>query len=264
MPPRRTAPAEEPKPKRKGIEVNYEYQASMPNWIMNPCYWQPKDGGRPPSVYAMLCYMWCMDKVTSIYDVEDYPTLDAEGNETIGTVPMGQVLGGTPVSYSTIARNLHISWKTVQRQMEYLASVGLIRRFRGNDMQEYSFEVVRCRKPLTSKQADGSIKMGGKKYKKKEPSINPEDEDDLGGDDESTFTPEPPAPLSGRFVCPYCNAVADSAPALLKHQIEVHNEFDCVYCDCIFGQKKALTDHLVKEHGWALASNGLYRPPKPA
>jgi hypothetical protein len=182
MPPRKPAPAEEPKPKRKGIEVNYDYQTSMPNWIMDPSFWKPKDGGRPPSVYAMLSYMWCMDKVTSIYEVEDYPTLDAEGNETTGTVPMGQVLGGTPVGYSTIARNLHISWKTVQRQMEYLASVRLIRRFRGNDMQEYSFEVVRCQKPLTKKPADGSIRMGGKTYKKAQPK------EEIQSGDESEIT----------------------------------------------------------------------------
>ena len=176
----------------------------------------------------------------------------------------GVVLGGTPVSFKEIASALGCSYSTVQRATAHLVRVGLIRRQWVSMTDGYRYEVLNCRKSLSGKQADGSIKMGGKKYKKKEPSINPEDEDDLGGDDESTFTPEPPAPLSGRFVCPYCNAVADSAPALLKHQIEVHNEFDCVYCDCIFGQKKALTDHLVKEHGWALASNGLYRPPKPA
>jgi hypothetical protein len=148
-------PAVEPT-KRRGIEVNYEYGNFIPNWIMKPDLWQPDAGGRPPSVYALLCYIWLVDKVTS-------------GHDEDGT-PVGEVLGGKPIGFSTIARNLGIAWRTVQRQMAYLDDVAmLIRRTPDGESGAYSFEVMNCDKwkYLDGKQADGSVKLNGNTYTRK-------------------------------------------------------------------------------------------------
>jgi hypothetical protein len=159
------APGVEPK-QRKSIEVNYEYGNWIPNWIMRPDIWQPDDGGRPPSVYALLCYMWLVDKVTS-------------GHEEDGT-PIGEVLGGKPIGYSTIARNLGVAWRTVQRQMSYLADIALlIRRTQDGESGRYSFEVLDCDKwkYLDGKQADGTVIFKGKKYTKRETTPNKIEDD---------------------------------------------------------------------------------------
>jgi|ERR1035437_819872 hypothetical protein len=164
MPPKKapSAPVEEPqqevKPASKGIAVNYAFNTNVPNYVFNPAFWQPKDGGRPPSVYAMLCYLWCIDKVTSVYEDED------------GT-PTGKVLDGLPIGFAVIANdaNLGISWSSVQRNMKYLEGVGLIRRVRGTIKDKYSYEVLNCRKSLNGKQEDGTIRMGGKTYKDAQP-----------------------------------------------------------------------------------------------
>jgi hypothetical protein len=163
------APAVEPK-QRKSIEVNYEYGNWIPNWIMAPDLWQPDAGGRPPSVYALLCYMWLVDKVTS-------------GHEEDGTL-IGEVLGGKPISYSTVARNLGISWRTVQRQMAYLDDIALlIRRTPDGESGRYSFEVMNCDKwkYFDGKQADGSFTFKGRKLTKKGTTPNnvEEENDDL-------------------------------------------------------------------------------------
>ena len=165
----RHAPSVEPK-QRKGIEINYEYGNFLPNWIMRPDLWQPDFGGRPPSVYALLCYIWLIDKVTSGYEEDE--------------TPIGAVLGGRPISFATIARNLGISWRTVQRQMEYLADTALlIRRTLDEESGSYSFEVLNCDKwkHLDGKQADGSIIFRGRKIITKEmlPQNIQEEADDV-------------------------------------------------------------------------------------
>ena len=186
MPPRKVpAPVEEPqqevKPERRGgIEVIYDYNTTVPNYVFNPALWHPAKG-RKPSVDALLCYMWCIDKVTSVYKDED------------GT-PTGKVLDGLPIGFAVIANdaNLGISWSSVQRNMKYLEGIGLIRRVRSTIKDKYSYEVLHCRKSFSGTQADGSIRMGGKTYKKAQPqeeiqfledttattSFNIEDEDD--------------------------------------------------------------------------------------
>lgn len=229
------------------LNIKPDFNTSVPNYIYDPLLWR-HEGRKGISAHYVLIYLLLIDKVTEVHDNDD-------GTKT------GVVLGGTPVSFRDIATALGCSYSTVQRATAHLVKVGLIRRHEVSRTDGYRWEVLNCRKLMTGKQADGSINMGGKNYKKKEHSINPEGEDNQRRDGNSTSSPEPPAPPK-RFVCGYCNAVGDSAPALLKHQIETHNEFDCVYCDCIFGQKEVLTDHLVNEHGWAFAS-GLCRPPKP-
>ena len=148
-------PAVETK-QRKGIEVNYEYGNFIPNWIMKPDLWQPDCGGRPPSVYALLCYIWLVDKVTS-------------GHEEDGIL-IGEVLGGRPIGFTTIARNLGIAWRTVQRQMAYLDDIAmLIRRTPDGETGRYSFEVLNCDKwkYLDGRQADGSSKLNGNTYARK-------------------------------------------------------------------------------------------------
>jgi hypothetical protein len=186
MPPikRPSAPVEEPqqevKPASKGIAVNYAFNTNVPNYVFNPALWHPAKG-RKPSVDALLCYMWCIDKVTSVYEDED------------GT-PTGKVLDGLAIGFAAIANdaNLGISWSSVQRNMKYLQKVNLIRRIRGTIKDKYSYEVLNCRKQLNGKQVDGTIRTGGKTYKKAQPteeiqfldyttattSFNLEDEDD--------------------------------------------------------------------------------------
>jgi hypothetical protein len=185
MPPRIVppAPVEEPqqevKSASKGIAVNYAFNTNVPNYVFNPALWHPAKG-RKPSVDALLCYMWCIDKVTSVFEDED------------GT-PTGKVLDGLPIGFAVIANdaNLGISWSSVQRNMKYLEGVGLLRRVRGTIKDKYSYEVLNCRKSLNGKQADGTIRMGGKTYKKtqtkeeiefldetKTTSSNIEDDDD--------------------------------------------------------------------------------------
>jgi hypothetical protein len=163
MPPRivHLAPVKEPqqevKPASKGIAVNYAFNTNVPNYVFNPALWHPAKG-RKPSVDALLCYMWCIDKVTSVYEDED------------GT-PTGKVLDGLPIGFAVIANdaNLGISWSSVQRNMKYLQKVNLIRRVRGTIKDKYSYEVLNCRKQLNGKQVDGTIRMGGKTYKKAQP-----------------------------------------------------------------------------------------------
>jgi hypothetical protein len=163
MPPRKVppAPVEEPqqevKPASKGIAVNYAFNTNVPNYVFNPALWHPAKG-RKPSVDALLCYMWCIDKVTSVYEDED------------GT-PTGKVLDGLAIGFAVIANadNLGISWSSVQRNMKFLEGVGLIRRIRGTIKDKYTFEVVNCRKQFNGKQADGTTRMGGKTYKKAQP-----------------------------------------------------------------------------------------------
>jgi hypothetical protein len=186
MPPRKVpaAPVEESqhevKPASKGVAVNYAFNTNVPNYVFNAALWHPAKG-RKPSVDALLCYMWCIDKVTSVYEGED------------GT-PTGKVLDGLPIGFAVIANdaNLGISWSSVQRNMKYLERVGLIRRVRGTIKDKYSYEVLNCRKSLSGKQADGTIRMGGKTYKNAQPkeeiqfldddkattSFNLDDEDD--------------------------------------------------------------------------------------
>jgi hypothetical protein len=159
MPSRKESPApiEEPqqevKPASKGIAVNYAFNTNVPNYVFNPALWRPAEKGRKPSVDAMLCYMWCIYKVTSVYEDKD------------GT-PTGKVLNGLAIGFAVIANdaNLGISWSSVQRNMKYLEQVGLIRRVRGTIKDKYSYEVLNCRKSLSGKQADGTIRMGGKTY----------------------------------------------------------------------------------------------------
>ena len=77
MPPRKVpaAPVEESqhevKPASKGIAINYAFNTNVPNYVFNPALWHPAKKGRKPSVDAMLCYLWCIDKVTSVYEDED-------------------------------------------------------------------------------------------------------------------------------------------------------------------------------------------------
>src|ERR1035441_6271847 len=187
MPPRKHTPApveesqQEVKPARKGIAINYDFNTNVPNYVFNPALWHPATKGRKPSVDAMLCYLWCIDKVTSVYKDKD------------GT-PNGKVLDGLAIGFAVIANdaNLGISWSSVQRNMKYLEKVNLIRRVRGTIKDKYSYEVLNCRKQLNGKQVDGTIRMGGKTYKKAQPkeeiqflddttattSFNIEDEDD--------------------------------------------------------------------------------------
>lgn len=188
MPPKKQSPApvEEPqqevKSARKGIVVNYDFNTTVPNYVFNPALWHPAGKGRKPSVDAMLCYMWCIDKVTSVYEDKD------------GT-PTGKVLNGLPIGFAVIANdaNLGISWSSVQRNMKYLEKVKLIHRVRGTIKDKYSYEVLNCRKSLNGKQEDGTIRMDGKTYKKAQPkeeiefldeskasttAFNVEDEDD--------------------------------------------------------------------------------------
>jgi hypothetical protein len=146
-------PQEEAKHVRKGVAVNYDYNTTVPNYVFNPALWLPAKKGRKPSVDAMLCYLWCIDKVTSVYGDKD------------GT-PTGKVLDGLPIGFAVIANeaNLGISWSSVQRNMKYLEQAKLIRRVRGTIKDKYSYEVLNCRKQFNGKQADGTIRMGGKTY----------------------------------------------------------------------------------------------------
>jgi hypothetical protein len=173
-------PQHEVKPASKGIAVNYAFNTNVPNYVFNPALWHPAKG-RKPSVDALLCYLWCIDKVTSVYEAEN------------GT-PNGKVLDGLPIGFAVIANeaNLGISWSSVQRNMKYLEGVGLIRRVRGTIKDKYSYEVVNCRKSFNGKQADGTTRVGGKTYKHAQPNeeiqflnettaattFNLEDEDD--------------------------------------------------------------------------------------
>jgi hypothetical protein len=173
-------PQQEVKPASKGVAVNYAFNTNVPNYVFNPALWHPAKG-RKPSVDALLCYLWCIDKVTSVYEAED------------GT-PNGKVLDGLPIGFAVIANkaNLGSSWSSVQRNMKYLEGVGLIRRVRGTIKDKYSYEVLNCRKQLNRKQADGTIRMGGKTYRTAQPvediqfpddnktatAFNIEDEDD--------------------------------------------------------------------------------------
>ncbi len=101
--------------------------------------------------------MWCIDKVTSVFEDKD------------GT-PIGVVLNGLPIGFAVIANdaNLSISWSSVQRNMKYLEQVGLIRRVRGTIKDKYSYAVLNCRKQFNGKQADGTIRLGGKTFTKKD------------------------------------------------------------------------------------------------
>jgi hypothetical protein len=133
--------APKPKQAKSGIRLNPEYNTSVPNWALEAQYWMPIDGGRPPSIHALRILIWCIDKVTSVYD-----------DEELG-VPIGSVLGGAEISFNTIgnANNLRISWSTVQRAMQFLEERRLIRRHRGSSMKEYSYEVINCRKEFKEK-----------------------------------------------------------------------------------------------------------------
>jgi DNA-binding transcriptional ArsR family regulator len=91
------------------------------------------------------------------------------GHEEDGTL-IGEVLGGKPISYATIARNLGIAWRTVQRHMSFLAETALlIRRTPDEESGSYSFEVLNCDKwkYLDGKQADGSVKLNGKSFNRR-------------------------------------------------------------------------------------------------
>lgn len=140
-------------PEQTGIRINYEFNTSFPNFAFRREFWTPKAGGRKPSADAALVYLWCLDKVTEVY--------------TQDGVRYGAVLGGKRIGFKVIAGNLGVAWNTVQRNMKHLEGVGLIRRFRGSNMQEYSYEVVNCRRVFNGKQADGSIKHKGKTYKRR-------------------------------------------------------------------------------------------------
>ena len=124
-------PQEEAKHVRKGVAVNYDYNTTVPNYVFNPALWQPSKKGRKPSVDAMLCYLWCIDKVTSVYEDK---------------------------------ANLGISYSSVQRNMQHLEQAKLIRRVRGTFRDKFSYEVLNCRKKFNGKQADGTIRMNGKTY----------------------------------------------------------------------------------------------------
>jgi hypothetical protein len=158
MPPKKQsikqpAPVEKPSTKRTGVHIDYEFNTTVPNYVFNSALWHPATKGRKPSVDAMLCYLWCIDKVTSVYKDKD------------GT-PNGKVLDGLAIGFAVIANdaNLGISWSSVQRNMKYLEQINLIRRVRGTIKDKYSYEVLNCRKSLNGKQADGTIRMGGKTY----------------------------------------------------------------------------------------------------
>jgi len=60
-------PQQEVKPASKGVAVNYAFNTNVPNYVFNPALWHPAKG-RKPSVDALLCYLWCIDKVTSVYE----------------------------------------------------------------------------------------------------------------------------------------------------------------------------------------------------
>ena len=159
MPPKKqTAPVEEPqqevKPARKGISVNYDYNTTVPNYVFNPALWHATKKGRKPSVDALLCYMWCIDKVTSTFEDED------------GTIT-GKVLDGLPIGFAVIGNdaNLGVSWSSIQRNMRHLENAKLIRRVRSNIKDKYSYEVLNCRKEFNGKQANGTIRLHGRTYK---------------------------------------------------------------------------------------------------
>jgi hypothetical protein len=160
MPPKKQsikqpAPVEKPSPKRTGVHIDYDFNTSVPNYVYNPALWHPAKG-RKPSVDAMLCYMWCIDKVTSVYEDND------------GT-PTGKVLDGLRIGFAVIANeaNLGISYSSVQRNMKYLEDAKLIRRVRGTFKDKYSYEVLNCRKQFNGKQSDGTFRMSGKTYTEK-------------------------------------------------------------------------------------------------
>lgn len=155
------------KPTRKGIAVDYDFNTNVPNYVFNPVLWHPAKG-RKPSVDAMLCYLWCIDKVTKVYEDKE------DGTST------GKVIDGMPIGYAVIANeaNLGISWSSVQRNMKYLEKVGLIRRVRSTIKDKYSYEVLNCRKSFNGKQADGTIRMGGKTYTDRMAPWPEEDDDD--------------------------------------------------------------------------------------
>jgi hypothetical protein len=136
MLPHPQAPVEEPQPQpRKGIRVDPTKYTKVPNFIYNPLLWNPLlKGGRKPSADTVLVYLWCLDKVTSVYD-----------DEKLG-VPIGVVMFGREIPFTLIGDkdNLEISWSTVQRSMKHLVAVGLIRRTQDRATSPYRYEVINC------------------------------------------------------------------------------------------------------------------------
>ena len=142
-----------------GIQINPEYNTSVPNWVMDAKWWKPVNGGRKPSVDCVLIYIWCTDKVTDVIEYKD--------------VKYGRVLSGKAVSLATIAANLGISWSSAQINMQHLVDVGLIHRTRGSAMKEYSYSVLNCRKKFNAKQPDGSAVLKVKRYTRIPPAQPP-------------------------------------------------------------------------------------------
>lgn len=137
------------------LNIKPDFNTSVPNYIYDPVLWRHQ-GRKGISAHYVLIYLLLIDKVTEAYD-------DDDGTKT------GVVLGGTPVSFRDIATALGCSYSTVQRATAHLVSVGLIRRQWVSMTDGYSWEVLNCRKWLSGKQADGTIRLGGKTYKKAQP-----------------------------------------------------------------------------------------------
>jgi hypothetical protein len=166
-------------PQGSGIHINPEYSTSIPNSVFfDPKFWLPEAGGRPPSVYAVIVYGWCISKTTDIFTADD-------------GVKYGRVLGGREIKFSLIAENLGISWGAVQSNMEHLVKVGLIYRVRSSAMKEYRYFVIDCQKKFKDKPKEGELPKGtgkmvkGKMVYPKTPAVSKEEMDFL---DESKST----------------------------------------------------------------------------
>ncbi|MGB0073617.1 MAG: hypothetical protein WBP71_11765 [Terracidiphilus sp.] len=241
MPPRKQfpAPVEEPqqevKPARKGIVVNYDFNTTVPNYVFNPALWYSTKKGRKPSVDAMLCYMWCIDKVTSLFEDED------------GT-PTGKVLDGLPIGFAVIANdaNLGISWSSVQRNMKYLEQVGLIRRVRGTIKDKYSYEVLTCRKQFNGKRADGTIRLGGKTYTDKGVRSSTVAAPASSNDGLHCVDAVETFPAKFKGICPRCSQSAEDCEC----------EWKCPECDWMFPALDVIDLHLRAEHEMHLVGSG--------
>lgn len=86
--------------------------------------------GRVPSD-AWRVLWWLNNRMTGSVKYENEPD-----------IIHGVVAGGNTISYKDIASDLHCSWRSVQRSVEWLEQSALITRGRSGKGQEYRFNVL--------------------------------------------------------------------------------------------------------------------------
>jgi len=125
MPPKTSAHAKE-KPKKSTVAGHQGNWVPMSMQLVTNPIWSNK---KVPS-NAWRVYWWLTNRMTGNLKYEDDPNI------------YGMVAGANPVSFTYIASDLHCSWSSVQRSVEWLVTNGMVARGRDGKGQEYRYLVI--------------------------------------------------------------------------------------------------------------------------